>query len=103
MAKVCKLKRYMRAAKTQISIRGNRVYKGLHSPIMKILAFFLQSFTKISFNQTKYFMVMMASFMDLHGIQNLCLHCPIIHKSCLCLQDTQRKRAMIYTISRPIF
>ena len=28
-------------------------------------------------------MVMMASFMDLHGIQSLCLHCRIIHKKLL--------------------
>ena len=49
-----------------------------------------------------YFM-MMASFMDLHGIIKPCLHCRIIHKNCLCLHDTPRKTAMVYTISRPIF
>ena len=38
MAKVRKLKWNMRAKKhPQISMRGNRVYKGLHSPIMTIL------------------------------------------------------------------
>ena len=54
---------------------------------------------------------MIASFMDLHSIHNLCLHgihnpclhCCIIHKNCFCLHDTPRKRAMVYTISRPIF
>ena len=62
-------------------------------------------------NQTKYFMMMIASFMDLHSIHNLCLHsihnpclhCRIIHKNCFCLHDTPRKRAMVYTISRLIF
>ena len=49
-----------------------------------------------------YFM-MMASFMDLHGIIKPCLQCRIIHKNCLCLHDTPRKTAMVYTISRPIF
>ena len=43
------------------------------------------------------------SFMSLHGIQNLCLHSRIIHKKYLCLHDTHRKRAVVYTISRPIF
>ena len=33
-----------------------------------------------SLNQTKCFMVM-AIFMDLHGIQKLCLHCRTIHKN----------------------
>ena len=66
MAKVSKLKWNMHAAKAQISMRGNRVYKGLHSPIMTMLAFFN---TIGSLNQTKCWMVMMASFMDLHGIQ----------------------------------
>ena len=43
------------------------------------------------------------SFMSLHGIQNLSLHSLIIHKNYLCLHDTHRKRAVVYTISRPIF
>ena len=43
------------------------------------------------------------SFMSLHGIQNLCLHSRIIHKNNLCLHDTHRKIAVVYTISRPIF
>ena len=62
-------------------------------------------------NQTKCFMMMKASFMDLHSIHSLCLHsihspclhCRIINKNCFCLHDTPRKRAMVYTISRPIF
>ena len=62
-------------------------------------------------NQTKCFMMIFASVMDLrsinnlclHGIHNPCLHCRIIHKNCFCLHDTPRKRAMVYTISRPIF
>ena len=41
--------------------------------------------------------------MSLHGIQNLCLHSRIIHKNYVCLHDTHRKRAVVYTISRPIF
>ena len=43
------------------------------------------------------------SFMSLHGIQNLCLHSRIIYKNNLCLHDTHRKIAVVYTISRPIF
>ena len=62
-------------------------------------------------NQTKCFMMMIANFMDLHSIHNLCLHnilslclhCHIIHKNCFCLHDTPRERAMVYMISRPIF
>ena len=54
---------------------------------------------------------MIASFMDLHSIHNLCLHsihnlclhCRIVHKNCFCLHDTPRKIAMVYTISRQIF
>ena len=42
-------------------------------------------------------------YLCLHGIHNPCLHCRIIHKNCFCLHDTPRKRAMVYTISRPIF
>ena len=48
---------------------------------------------------------------DLHGINNLCLHgihkpClhyRIIHKNCVCLHDTPRKIAMLYTTSTLIF
>ena len=58
--------------------------------------------TRGSLYQTKNFM-MMASFMDLHLLQNLCLHCCIIHKNYLCLHDTQRKRAVVYMISGLIF
>ena len=94
MAKVCKLKWNLRAAKTQISMRGNRVYWGLHPQSL--------TSTMSSLNQTKCFM-MMANFMDLHGNLKLCLHCRIIHKNCLCLHDTPRKTAMVYTISRSIF
>ena len=36
------LKWNMRAAKAQISMRGNRVFKFLHSPIMTIVAFLIQ-------------------------------------------------------------
>ena len=43
------------------------------------------------------------SFMSVHGIQNLCLHSRIIHKTNLCLHDTHQKIAVVYTISRPIF
>ena len=61
-------------------------------------------------NQTKCFMMIFASFKDLHSIHNLCLHgihnpClhgRIIHKNCFCLHDTPGKRAVVYTISRPI-
>ena len=42
-------------------------------------------------------------YMSLHGIQNMCLHSHIIHKNYLCLHDTHLKRAVVYTISRPIF
>ena len=56
-------------------------------------------------------MMIFASFKDLHSIHNLCLHgihnpClhgRIIHKNCFCLHDTPGKRAVVYTISRPIF
>ena len=62
-------------------------------------------------SQTQCFMMMIASFINLqsihnlclHGIHNLCLHHRIIHKNCFCLHDTPRKRAMVYMISRPIF
>ena len=62
-------------------------------------------------NQTKCFMMIFASFKDLHSIHNLCLHgihnpClhgRIIHKNCFCLRDTPGKRAVVYTISRLIF
>ena len=62
-------------------------------------------------NQTKCFMMIFASFKDLHtihnlclhGIHNPCLHSRIIHKNCFCLHDTPGKRAVVYTISRPIF
>ena len=65
----------------------------------------------IHVNQTKCFIMIFASFMGLHSIHNLCLygihnpclHCRIIHKNCFCLHDTPLKRAMVYTISRPIF
>ena len=53
-------------------------------------------------DQTKFFMMMVSS-KDPYGIQNLCLLCRIIHKNYLCLHDTQWKRALVYTISRPIF
>ena len=84
----------MCATMAQISKRGNRVYYGLQSPSL--------TNTNRSLNQTKCFR-MMASFMGLHGILKLCLHCRIIHKIWLCLHDTPRKRAMVYTISRPKF
>ena len=42
MAKVCKLQWNMRAAKAKISMRSNRGFKGLHLPIMAILAFKIQ-------------------------------------------------------------
>ena len=72
---------------------------------------FLKTMGCLHVNQTKCFMMIFASFMDLHSIHNLCLHgiinpclhCRFIHKICFCLHDTPRKRAMVYTISRPIF
>ena len=62
-------------------------------------------------NKTKCFIMIFASFKDLHsihnlclhGIHNLCLHGRIIHKNCFCLHDTPGERSVVYTISRPIF
>ena len=54
---------------------------------------------------------MIASFLDLHSIHNLCLHgihnpclhCRIVHKNFFCLHGIPWKIAMVYTISSPIF
>ena len=67
MAKGRKLKWNMRAVNAEISMRGNRV--SLRS-LMSMLGFLNRMG---SLNQTKCFMMMMASFMDLHCIHNLCL------------------------------
>ena len=64
MVKVCKLKWNMHAAKTQISMRGNRFYFGLNPPRHNIGL--LKTMGCLHVNQTKRFMI--ASFMDLHSI-----------------------------------
>ena len=65
MVKVQKLKWNMHAAKAQISMRGNHVYKGFESAKSHNSGFLN---TIGCLNQTKCFMMMISSFMYLHGI-----------------------------------
>ena len=90
MVKVCKLKWNMRAAKAQVSIRETESILGFESVKTHNICF-LKTMGCLHVNQTKCFMMMIASFMDLHSIHNLCLqgihcqclHCPIFHKKLL--------------------
>ena len=94
MDKVCKLKWNMRAAKAQISMRGIQVY-----PPSPMVCFEIQWELK--------------SDEMLHGDdgqfygttrypKKRCLHSRIIHKNACVYRYKRRKRAMVYTISRPI-
>ena len=96
MAKVRKLKCNVRTGKVQRkpSLLGFAFVDSYDTGFLNTMG---------SINPTKCFIMMMANFMDLQGIRNMCLHCRIIHKDYLCLHDTLRNRVMLYTISMPIF